>query len=173
MSYFHYHGPLQSNSNLFCGREEELHKLKTLCLDETTAYAMVYGGRQTGKTSLLIKLSSSLPSSVFVCRVDFQSIPGANLAQVYSYLKQRISKGLGQMDSLEVDSPFDLIEYLCNITTQIKQDRFVLIMEELGGLPEETRQHLANVIRSIFTNRFDSLNPSLNKIFMKHKTKIQ
>ena len=62
MTAFVYHGPLDpdTDSALFQGREEELKKLTEMCLGTVRHYAIVYGGRQTGKTSLMLRLEKQL-----------------------------------------------------------------------------------------------------------------
>jgi len=258
---FIYRGPLPPDSLLFRGRTAELDKLMRLCQGPVQAYAIVYGGRQTGKTSLLLRLSVMLPESVWACRVDFQRIPGATSPQVYGYLAQCVSECLsandqasraavendtsGQIDLValrdlldehfnedelrdlcfEMETDYEslsaaskkgkarelvadckrkertlelvercrklrpkaawprqtlslsvegtpvhdapaLVKFLCQAIGQPDVNRFVLLLEELGALPQSTREDLANVVRSIFTGRFDASCRALSKLMV-------
>ena len=87
MSGFIYRGPLAPDSSLFKGREVELRKLIQLCTGEVKSYGILYGGRQTGKTSLLNQLEKRL--KIPSVRVDFQLLPGSDSAQAYAYIAQR------------------------------------------------------------------------------------
>lgn len=60
MSAFIARGPLPPDSPLFRGRAAELARLSRLCQGELQAYATIYGGRQTGKTSLALRLLAQL-----------------------------------------------------------------------------------------------------------------
>jgi hypothetical protein len=253
MSAFFYRGPLPPDSPLFRGRKAELSQLIRLCQGEVQAYAIIYGGRQTGKTSLLLRLAAMLPKSVRTCRVDMQRIPGATLPQVCNYLAQSLVRSLpgndqtyevvpmhisptmlrqilaeyfneselrdlcfemeigyedlagpglrdkarelviycerrGRTDELvrrchelrpkaswpasssaleqsrsphlaaanKVNDAPTLIEFLCQTVSRPEVDRFVLLLEELGALPQSVQEDLANIVRSIFNSRFDS-----------------
>ncbi len=167
MPTFTYRGPLAPDSPMFRGRTPELARLKNLCSTAVQAYAIVYGGRQTGKTSLLLRLVDELSPAIPVCRVDFQGLPGADTAQVYAYLAQRIARVLPQpLSPPTVDNAPALIEFLGQALDTVEAGQFVLILEELGALPATTCQDLANVLRSIFTNRFDPAYHSLAKLMV-------
>jgi hypothetical protein len=50
---------LGPESPLFRGRQAELARLLRFCNGEVTAYIALYGGRQNGKTSLLLRLEAA------------------------------------------------------------------------------------------------------------------
>lgn len=156
MGVFVYRGPLAPDSPVFRGRKAQLARLIQLCQGEVQAYAIVYGGRQTGKTSLLLRLATRLPETMRTCQVDFQGVPGATTSQVYAYLAQRAAQCLPpQATAPQVSDAPSLIEFLCQAIDQPEIGRFVLLLEELGTLPQPSREDLAHVLRSMFTNRFD------------------
>jgi len=167
MSVFVYRGPLAPDSPLFRGRTTELARLTRFSQGEVRAYAIVYGGRQTGKTSLLLRLATRLPEPVRTCRVDFQGVPGATAPQVYTYLARRVASGLPHLtEVIEVDDAPSLVEFLCQVVGQPGIGRLVLLLEELGALPQASREDLANVLRSIFTSRFDPSCRPLAKLMV-------
>jgi hypothetical protein len=156
MGVFVYRGPLPPDSPLFRGRTAELARLIRLCQGEVEAYAIVYGGRQTGKTSLLLRLAAGLPKTVRTCRVDFQWVPGATTRQVFTYLARRVARSLPDLVAApEVDDAPSLVEFLSEAIDQPEISRLVLLLEELGALPQASRNDLAHVLRAVFTNRFD------------------
>jgi hypothetical protein len=159
MSSFVYRGPLEPShenyNKLFLGRQKELDKLLRICLGVEQSVAIIYGGRQVGKTSLLMRLEHDLPAKgVKACRIDFQAIPNASTPEVFHYLAQRIT------ESLSIDASFDEVSGTAQFTAFLRHaveciapKRFTLMLEEIGALLPETRYILANVIRSNFTNR--------------------
>lgn len=157
MRAFVYRGPLAPKSTLFRGRTMELAQLTRLCLGEVQAYAIVYGGRQTGKTSLLLRLAAMLPEQIRTCRVDFQRVSGATTMQVYAYLAQRIAESLPCPVAIPpdlTDAPA-LAKFLCQALSQPEIGRLLLLIEELGALPPSSQTDLANFVRSVFNSRFD------------------
>ncbi len=167
MSVFIYRGPLPPDSLMFRGRTAELAQLIRLCQREVEAYAIVYGGRQTGKTSLLLRLATSLPAHVRTCRIDFQGLPGATTNQVYAYLAQRVTGSLPHLETTpEIHNAPGLIEFLAQAVNHPETGQLVLLLEELGAIPQNSREDLAHVLRSIFTNRFDPAYRSLTRLMV-------
>ena len=97
MSVFIYRGPLPPDSPMFRGRTTELTQLTRLCQREVEAYAIVYGGRQTGKTSLLLRLANNLPAHVRtqVQRVFYDSAAAEQAARMTSM--EAATKNAGEM----------------------------------------------------------------------------
>ncbi|WP_133117002.1 hypothetical protein, partial [Candidatus Viridilinea mediisalina] len=85
---------LAPDSPLFCGRQAELDWLLRRCHAEVTAYIALYGGRQNGKTSLLLRLEASLRPAMPVCRLDFQLIKGASATQAFAFVAERIAESV-------------------------------------------------------------------------------
>ncbi|MCP4537382.1 MAG: hypothetical protein GY832_09560 [Chloroflexi bacterium] len=167
MSVFTYRGPLPPDSPIFRGRTAELAQLTRLCQREVEAYAIVYGGRQTGKTSLLLRLANNLPAHVQTCRIDFQGLPGATTGQVYAYLAQRVTSSLSHLETTpEIQNAPGLIEFLSQAVSHPETGQLVLFLEELGAIPQNSREDLAHVLRSVFTNRFDPAYRSLTRLMV-------
>ena len=260
---FIYQGPLLPNSSLFRGRTVEMRRLLDLCRTPVRAYAIVYGGRQMGKTSLLLRLGAELSSSIRCCRVDFQSIPRATALEAFRYLAQRLERSVQLVDSqvaindkLQKEAYFttlhelltasfnneeirtlcfelgvvyddlggegrsdkirelvlymsrlnrldalvevaikqrpsvtwptveagrlttqpmsynnirnapDLIDFFCQTIRRLGTEHLVLLLEELGALPKNVQDDLANVLRAMFTNRYDPTNVGLDKLMI-------
>jgi hypothetical protein len=155
MGTFKYHGPLPPDSSLFRGRTAELEHLHQLCQRDVEHYPIVYGGRQTGKTSLLSRLSTRLSLQTLVCSVDFQHISGASTAEACVYIAREVSHSLpGLVDIPNIQDTHALSRFLGKIIEQ-SQRKYVLLIEELGALPQTVREDIANFLRANFTNRFN------------------
>ena len=93
-------GALALNNPLFRGRVAELAQLERACLHEHQAFMLVYGGRQNGKTSLLLRLEArlreQLANGVRVCRVDFQDIPSGTTQAAFQHLITELRRNLPQ-----------------------------------------------------------------------------
>lgn len=180
MSAFIYRGPLPPDSPLFRGRKTELARLLRLCRGEIQAYAILYGGRQTGKTSLALRLAAQLPPDNVACRVDFQETPGVGAAQVYTHLARRVGEAVALdaahaneadraallgVAEIVADAPA-LTGFLSQALSRPWIRRFVLVLEELGALPLAARHDLANVLRALFTGRFDPVRRPLAKLIV-------
>jgi formylglycine-generating enzyme required for sulfatase activity len=161
---FHSRGALSPTNPLFRGRKEELTRLMGLCQQDVSAYVIVYSGRQTGKTSLLLQLERELQGTpARVCRVDFQGVPGADAARMYRFLAQRIAASLPLTPNSDaVSDPPSLVRFLTQALSTSDVPRLVVLMDELGALPEQTRGELGNVLRSLFHERL--INPALAKL---------
>lgn len=157
---FVYRGPLDPNSPLFRGRAAELDSLQRVCQGEIHGYACLFGGRQTGKTSVLLRLAAMLPENTRACKVDFQAIPQATALQTYTYLAQRVAESLPKAPNVPatLDS-HGLIRYLCEALQLSAVKHYALLLDELGALPVDTRQNLAHVLRAMFTGRLFTYPP--------------
>ncbi|MEI8308325.1 MAG: AAA-like domain-containing protein, partial [Chloroflexales bacterium] len=154
---------LPSASPLFRGRQAELARLKQICQDDVTAYRVIYGGHQNGKTSLLLQLEADLRVSVHVCTINFQRIPGATPSQVYAHIGQGIANVLpmGVSAAQIVDAP-DLTAFLTQVLQRREIRRLVLLLDELGALPTATRAALGSALRALFQDRLNI--PALAKL---------
>jgi hypothetical protein len=160
---FHSRGALSPTSPLFRGRKAELARLVDLCQQDVSAYVIIYGGRQTGKTSLLLQLEHQLHGSVRVCRIDFQGLPGADAPRMYRFLARRIASVLPlTADADTVSDPPSLVQFLTQALDTPDVQRLVVLLDELGTLPGATRDELGNVLRSMFHTRL--INPALAKL---------
>lgn len=167
MNTFHPFGPLSPDDGRFRGRAAELAALARLCQGEVEAYAIVYGGRQTGKTSLLLRLPRYLPATVTTCRVDFQACSGLDTPAACRYLAEQIASALPQsLVAREVHGSPDLIRFIAEAAGQSGVHRLVLLLEELGPLPLATRCDLANIVRAIFNARFDPTKRGLARVLV-------
>ncbi|GAB4204554.1 MAG: hypothetical protein OHK0022_29790 [Roseiflexaceae bacterium] len=156
---------LGPGSPLFRGRAAELARLQQLCQEEVTRYGVVYGGRQNGKTSLLFQLQASIQPPMRVCRIDFQQIQGAPPERVFALLAEQIDAvvPLGTAPASITSAP-QLKQRLHEALARPEVSRLILLLDELGALPLESRRALGLALRSFFHDRL--VYPPLGKLLV-------
>ncbi len=154
MSIFHFRGPLLPDSPLYKGREADLKKLLRWCQSETQHYGIIFGARQSGKSSLLLRLEQHLAATHVVCHADFEYLVGASPARVFGALAQDFARAFSRtIPAAEIPDALRFSDYLCALLEANPNQRVVLLIEELGALPHESRFALANALRAIFNDR--------------------
>lgn len=149
-------GPLPPGSPLFVGREAELTRMQAW-VDRANCVGAVLGGRQTGKTSLLLQLRARLRETTGTVYIDFEGIQGANLLDCYTYLARELLEELG--DRVTGTAPAlprtngEFLSFLRALARQTPLMRVVVLLEEIGALPNETALNLSHTIRAAFTDR--------------------
>ncbi|WP_437681755.1 SIR2 family protein [Sorangium sp. So ce131] len=152
---FHLHGPLDPDSPLFVGREEELAQIERW-LRRGDAVGAVLGGRQNGKTSVLLRARERARTWQPVAFVDFQAVAGADPAACARHLAEQIADQLG--GALRAAPPLPesaggLQGFLRAAVSAAQAPRVGLFLDELGVLPEETRRWLGSALRASFNLR--------------------
>jgi serine phosphatase RsbU (regulator of sigma subunit)/DNA-binding winged helix-turn-helix (wHTH) protein len=149
------HGPLPPGSPLFVGRLAELKRMQAW-LAEVNCVGAVLGARQTGKTSLLLKLRNACRDKYAFAFVDLQAIEGAKADECFNYIAEQMVEQLAETTdgvlSLLKGNPFPT--FLREFAKQTGVVRIIVILDEVGALPPETAIKLASTIRAVFTSRF-------------------
>jgi serine phosphatase RsbU (regulator of sigma subunit) len=148
-------GPVDPKSRLFVGRSEELRILNSW-LATTACVGAVMGARQTGKTSLLLKLRHALRRKYAFAFIDMQTVEGADIGECFAYLAAEITTQLNPDRPLDGTLPGtsqEFLTFLRNLSADTRAVRHILILDELGALPPATAMKLASTIRALFTNR--------------------
>ena len=154
MSVFQFRGPLSIGSPLYKGRQIDLNKLLRWCQGEVQHYGIIYGARQSGKSSLLLRLEQQLYSTHAVCHADFEYLTEATPARVFGALAQVFARAFEQpLPDAEIPDALRFSEYLYQLLDLYPAQRVVLLIEELGALPLPGRFALANALRAMFNER--------------------
>jgi serine phosphatase RsbU (regulator of sigma subunit) len=149
-------GPVPPDSPLFVGRVAELKRMERW-LTEVNCYGALLGARQTGKTSLLLKLRHSLSDKYAFVFVDFQAIEGAQPQQCFAHIAEQMAEQLA--DTIGGEGPPSLKDnktfsaFLQDFSQKARALRIIVILDEIGALPQETAIRLAGAIRAVFTER--------------------
>lgn len=151
------HGPVPPESHLFVGRTAELKRMENWLTDVNWVGA-VMGARQTGKTSLLLKLRHILQGKYAFAYVDLQAIEGAQTQECFNYIAGQIVEQLryniGDNSLMLPSDNMAFSTFLREMSRTTDFVRIVVILDEMGALPPETAIKLASTIRAMFTARF-------------------
>lgn len=151
------HGPVPPESRLFVGRAPELKRIETWLTDANCVGA-VLGARQTGKTSLLLRLRHAFRDKYAFAFVDLQAIEGAQVHECFNYIAAQMVEQLSETaGGIVLPLPKDNTTFsifLREFSRKAGVVRIVLILDEIGALSPETAIKLASTIRAIFTSRF-------------------
>jgi serine phosphatase RsbU (regulator of sigma subunit) len=149
------HGPLPPESRLFVGRAAELKRIEAWLMDVNCVGA-VLGARQTGKTSLLLKLRHTFRDKYAFAFVDLQAIEGAQADQCFKYIAEQMVEQLADTIEGALTLPIGnttFSTFLRELARQTRMVRIIVILDEFGALPPETAIKLASTIRAVFTSR--------------------
>jgi serine phosphatase RsbU (regulator of sigma subunit) len=150
------HGPLPPESRLFVGRAAELKRIEAW-LSDVKCVGAVLGARQTGKTSLLLKLRHTFRDKYAFAFVDLQAIEGAQADECFNYIAEQIVEQLAETIQGAITVPAGnttFSTFLREFARQTRSVRIIVILDEFGALPPETAIKLASTIRAVFTSRF-------------------
>jgi hypothetical protein len=148
------HGPIPPESRLFVGRTVELARMENW-LPHVNCVGAVLGARQTGKTSLLLRLRHLLRNKYAFVFVDLQAIEGAQ--ECFGYIAEQILEQLTEMIG-DVDLPLPqdnktFSVFLRELSRKTRALRIIVILDEIGSLQPQAAMKLASTIRAIFTER--------------------
>src|SRR5262245_45655678 len=149
-------GPVDPQSPLFIGRTAELKKMEQW-LTHVSCVGALLGARQTGKTSLLLKLRHTCQKKYAAAFIDLQTIEGASTSGCFRYIAEELSGQLLGVDTFEGGrAPEDgqaFLSFLKKLSAAVQSVRIIVILDEIGALPPETALKLCSTIRAIFTSR--------------------
>jgi hypothetical protein len=154
MSVFSYHGPLLPDSPRYQGRQTDLKKLLRWCQGDVQHYGILLGARQSGKSSLFLRLEQRLTPTHVVSLTDFQALSEASPSRAFGFLAQDIARAFSYPDpGAELADGMTFMNFLAQVLDAHPGQRAVLLIEEMGALPVSTRFALANTLRAIFHAR--------------------
>lgn len=150
-------GPLDPASPLFVGREAELRQMEGW-VTHAGSVGAVAGARQTGKTSLLLRLRHSLRDKGLFVFADLEAIYGATLEDCFTFISGEIQEQLaawlqpGEQLQLAHDSQ-SFLAFLRQVSQRSQAVRIVIMLDEIGALPLDTSSRLSHTIRAVLTSR--------------------
>src|SRR5215469_10867748 len=151
------HGPVDPASPLFVGRDEELRTMENW-LAHVSCVGLVLGARQTGKTSLLLKLRHTLQNKYAFAFVNLQAVAGADGDQCFRHIAEEVVEQLGEVaagaQALLPNGSRTFLPFLQRLSRESHAVRLVIMLDEIGALPQEIGLKLATTIRAVFTDRF-------------------
>jgi len=149
-------GPVDPESRLFVGRAAELKGMQAW-LTHTSCVGTVLGARQTGKTSLLLKLRHTFRDKCAFVYVNLESIEGASTDECFVYIADEMAEqlvGATAKSSLSLPkSSGEFLDFLQQLSQKVQTIRIAVLLDEIGALRSQTANKLARTIRAIFTSR--------------------
>lgn len=161
-------GPLPPDSPLFFGREEELIYLRSLCEGEVVkSYALLYGGRYTGKTTLLNRLKTMLPQQTTTWSVNFRRRSGGSTPDACTSMTRVIANSTPGLVSIpDIRDTDSLHDFIWQTISQSEHRKYILMIEGLEVLPQIAREDIANLLRAIFDDRVSSPYESFGRLLV-------
>jgi hypothetical protein len=154
MSIFYYHGPLLPDSPRYQGRQADLEKLLRWCQGDVQHYGILLGARQSGKSSLFLRLEKHLAETHLIALADFQALTDASPARAFGLLARQVACACEQPGpSPEITDGVHLTDFLSQVLESQPGKKAILLIEEMGALPRPSRFALANTLRAIFNAR--------------------
>src|SRR5262252_8647867 len=106
------HGPVPPDSRLFVGRATEIKRMETW-LSDVNCVGAILGARQTGKTSLLLKLRHVLREKYAFVFIDLEAVAGADVADCVMYIaEEMISQLREQLERDDLALPVKTSDFL-------------------------------------------------------------
>ncbi len=146
---FVYRGPLAPDSPLFVGRDAELRRVDGW-LRSGNAVGLILGGRQNGKTTLMLRARQEFGKHYELLFLNLQGATGAGEKECTRFVAERIADQLGRPGA---NDGADLLRVL-RVAAESTPTRLGLLIDEIGALPDSTARWLAATVRSVFTDRF-------------------
>ena len=157
MRRFNTSGPNITEQHYTIERTDLIGKGFNLVKDER--YFTIWAPRQTGKSTYFGQLAEKLEKNEYkIVRVNFENYKSASLATFIFYLADEIKKnwGLDYSNENELSKIFKLI-------TNIKDQKFVLIIDEVEGINPAYFGEFLHTIRNAYHSR---QNHSLKSVIL-------
>jgi len=149
-------GPIiDPSKQIYIERPEDTEILQTVARGN---YVTLLGARQTGKTSLLYKLARELKIEVPIF-VDLSRFSGLERTEWYNHVAKELVRRLPENIGIRIigepscsnQTEFSLL--IKNIADATDRDRLILMLDEIGTVPVEIRDHFFSGIRAIYNGR--------------------
>ncbi len=145
---FHWGGNLRPDSAAYCDRIEDEKLPEHLAAGD---FVTVIGPRQMGKTSLLYRVRHKLaPQGYAIAYVDLSAAREEPLPSWYRYIATTIHEQIGGPSEMPA-THLEFLNYLRALGGAL--GRVVLMLDEVGSVPEEFTDAFFGNVRYVFSNR--------------------
>lgn len=156
-------GPVNPGGDAFVGRSAEL-TLMDEWLQSSRCVGALLGARQTGKTSLLLRLRARLATRYQFAFVNLEAIEGAELRDCFAFIAEELLENVAPGTPLPAAMPHDgrtFMRFLRALADRLERPRLGVLLDEVGALATATGVGLAHTLRAVFTNRH--VHPELER----------
>jgi hypothetical protein len=154
-------GPLLSatDSELLAERPELRRAIRLAQQPSVTQYIAFLSARQTGKTTLLLRLMELLKDAYACVFIDLSVLRAQDARACFRFVAfQLISEFRGLIDDgsflserPEIESPVDFLEFLRELAGALPMPRIIMLLDEVGALSPQASDSFFNTLRTVFT----------------------
>ena len=159
--HFKTRGPLQSavDGEYLVDRPALRRALRLAQQPSVTQYIAILSARQTGKTTLLLRLMELLQPVATCVFIDLSVLRAQNARACYRFVAFRLVSefraAVGNAVRLPevppIESSVDFLEFLRELAEAVPMPRIILLLDEVGALTPETSDSFFNTVRTVFT----------------------
>jgi len=159
--HFRTRGPLQSavDGEYLVDRPALRRALRLAQQPSVTQYIAILGARQTGKTTLLLRLLELLQSMATCVFIDLSVLRAQNARACFRFVAFRLvsefraamGNAVRLPEAPPIESSVDLLEFLRELAEAVPVPRIILLLDEVGALTPETSDSFFNTVRTVFT----------------------
>ena len=155
MGIYKLRGPLEPHDVVNIRRKE----LEDIRKEVRDSYIALFSPRQTGKTTLLRQLQEELHGKGYgVVYISLEGLEELDEPDFYGYLCQKIESGLkGILNTGDINTATNTTDFTENYLkaiskgTPLQTRNVVLMLDEVGGVPEAIHSKFFRGIRRIYT----------------------
>ena len=165
-------GPLQStiDGEYLVDRPALRRALRLAQQPSVTQYIAILSARQTGKTTLLLRLMELLQPVATCVFIDLSVLRAQDARACYRFVAFRLASefraAVGNAARLPeappIESSVEFLEFLRELAEAVPMPRIVLLLDEVGALSPEVSDSFFNTVRTVFTQG-RGLNGHLSK----------
>jgi hypothetical protein len=154
-------GPLQSavDGELLVDRPALRRALRLAQQPSVTQYIAILSPRQTGKTTLLLRLMELLQPVATCVFIDLSVLRAQDARACYRFVAfQLVSEFRAAVGSAvrlpevpPIESSVDFLEFLRELAEAVPMPRIILLLDEVGALTPEASDSFFNTVRTVFT----------------------
>ncbi len=159
--HFKTRGPLlpQDGAGIAIDRQELRRALRLAQQPSVTQYIAFLSARQTGKTTLLLRLIELLQGRYVCVFVDLAVLRAENTRACYQFVGARLVAEIGELldadvalpDPSHVDNSVEFLEFLRELADVVPTGRIIVLLDEVGALAPEVSDSFFNTLRTVFT----------------------
>ena len=159
--HFRTRGPLLAATDgaELIDRAELRRGLRLAQQPSVTQYVALLGARQTGKTTLLLRLRDLLQDSYACVVIDLSVMRQQDARACFRYLafclanemRDLFTNGTRFPETYPIEGAVEFVEFLRSLAASSPTPRIVVMLDEVGALSPEVSDTFFNTLRTVFT----------------------
>ena len=175
LAYFKTRGPLLApgDEDLIVERPALRRALRIAQQPSITQYIALLSSRQTGKTTILLRLMDLLRDMYACVFIDLSVLQAQSAKACFRYVAFRLISEFRVMldpdlplpETSEIGSSVEFLEFLSQLADLVPVPRILLLFDEVGALSPSVSDMFFNTLRTVFTQG-RSLTGNLSKYLL-------